>query len=402
MGPECPNGKVYLDVQAKNIPADIDACWPGGSKMPIAILESTVAFFGFETLFKLSPWARWTIIVLTFLLIAALDFSTPPEYVPAYLYAVPILVSVTFLQPGIAKALLAMAVAATLLNLVYPTVVLGIPSVVVNRSLAAVSILISSFFMLRYIQYQAHIQAQERLLETERKLARVREDLIATLTHDLKTPLLGEQKTLYYLLEGAFGPLADEQAEVLAALHRTNERQLALVENLLAVYRHDNLGVDVQMNPINMDELVADILTELQYLANERHIALEYDCQATPPLVCGDELALKRVLSNLIHNALNYAPADGVIRVKLSQAQDKVWVAVEDTGPGLSEQDVEHVFHRFYRADGNRQVIGTGLGLYLSRQIIQAHKGRIWAENIRPHGCRFTFTLPVMPQGGRP
>jgi two-component system NarL family sensor kinase len=352
-------------------------------------------YLNFESLFEVSPRKRWAFIVITFLLIAVFDFSTPSEYVPAYLYAFPILVSVTFLRPRIAKTLLAMAVLATMLNLVYPKTVLNIPSVLFNRTLAVISIMISAFFMLRYIKYLEQTQAQERLLETERNLAKVREDLIATLTHDLKTPLLGEQKTLQHLIDGTLGRLNDEQKETLGALQRSNDRQLSLVETLLSVYRNDNLGVDVQATTVNMDELIADILTELQYVATERGLTLEYECQQTPPPVWGESLQLKRVLSNLVHNALNYTPPGGFIKVLLMQDHDSLRVEVRDSGPGLSPQELENVFHRFYRSDGNRQVIGTGLGLYLSRQIIQAHQGRLWVENMVPTGCRFVFTLPL-------
>jgi two-component system NarL family sensor kinase len=352
----------------------------------------------FENLFNVSPRKRWAFIIVTFLLIAGFDFATPSEFVPAYLYAFPILVSVSFLRPRIAKVLLALAIGATLSNLLFPRMVLGIPSVLFNRSLAALSILISAFFMLRYIEYQAQIQAQERLLETERNLGKVREDLIATLTHDLKTPLLGEQKTLQLFTDGSFGSLTDEQREVLAVLQRSNTRQLSLLETLLSVYRNDNMGVDVQLESVNMDELIADILTELQYLASERNIALDYICEKAPPMIRGESLQLKRVLSNLIHNALNYTPPGGYIEVALEYNEEHLRVEVQDTGPGLSPDDLENVFHRFYRAGGDRQVIGTGLGLYLSRQIIQAHQGRIWAESSLS-GCRFIFTLPIPQQG---
>lgn len=363
--------------------------------MQISTKDSQMPFFSFENLFKVSPRARWTIIVVTFILIAAFDFSTPPEFVPAYLYAFPILVSVSFLQARIAKTLLALAIIATLLNLAFPKNVLDLPSVLFNRSLAALSILISAFFMLRYIQYQAHVQEQEMLLETERNLAKVREDLIATLTHDLKTPMLGEQKTLTYFLDGTFGSISEEQKEILGALQRTNDRQLALIDTLLAVYRNDNLGIDIQVTQVDLDELLADVLTELHYLAHERKIQIEYTCLYTPPAIPGEALQLKRVISNLIHNALNYTSSGGQIIVRLEQASSEIMVTVQDTGPGLSPDDLENVFQRFYRSAGNRQIIGTGLGLYLSRQIIQAHKGQIWAENTHPTGCRFIFTLPT-------
>lgn len=352
--------------------------------------------FSFEHLFKVNPRTRWVIIVVTFALIAAFDFSTPPEYVPAYLYAFPILVSVSFLRPRLAKTILALAVFATLLNLIIPQVVLDMPSVLFNRSLAAVSILISAFFMLRYIQYQEQFQAQERLLETERNLAKMREDFMATLTHDMKTPLLGQEKTLQFFQEETFGPLSEEQKEVLGALQRSNAGQLALLESLLSVYRNDNLGVEVNLEPVEMDELIADVLTELQYLALARNISLEYDCKKTPPPVQGETLQLKRVLSNLIFNALHYTPSGGQIKVSLLENGEVVQVEVRDTGPGLSEADLKSVFHQFYRSRAERQATGTGLGLYLSRQIINAHRGKIWARN-NPDapGCCFIFTLPL-------
>jgi two-component system NarL family sensor kinase len=286
------------------------------------------------------------------------------------------------------------AVIATLLNLVFPRNVIHISSVLVNRSLAAFSIILSAYFMVQYIRHQAEAQAHEKLLATERNMAQMREDFIATLTHDLKTPLLGEQKALQHLLEETFGGINPEQKEVLEALSRSKHRQLELVNSLLSIYRHDHLGVRLQMGLVDMDELIADILTEMQYLANERKIKLEYDCRRTPPPIKGEALQLKRVVANLLHNALNYTPAGGFIQVSLCEQTQYLLVEVVDNGPGLAEGDLENIFHRFYRAEGTRDIVGTGLGLYLSRQLIQAHRGRIWAENLQESGCKFSFILP--------
>lgn len=339
--------------------------------------------------------ARWLIIVALFSVIAILDFSTPSEYVWAYLYTVPILISLSFLRPQLSKILIIVAIAATLLNMVFPKNVSGVPFVLINRTLAASSILMSSFFMLRYIRYQQQVNEQERLLETERSLAQMRQDLTATLTHDLKTPLLGEQKTLQHFSEGTLGAISPEQKEIFEALNRSKKRQLELVNNLLSVYQYDNLGVNLQVSPVDMDELIADILTEVQPIANERGIQLEYSCKRTPPQIKGEGFQLKRVLANLLHNALNYTPPNGFIRVHLTEQAESLLVDIADNGPGLPEGDLENVFHRFYRAEGTREIIGTGLGLYLSRQLIQAHRGRIWAENIPTGGCKFSFTLPL-------
>jgi signal transduction histidine kinase len=119
-----------------------------------------------------------------------------------------------------------------------------------------------------------------------------------------------------------------------------------------------------------------------------------------PPEVQGESLQLKRVLANLLHNALNYTPAKGQIKIKLEKNDQSVKVSVCDNGPGLPNGDLRKVFHRFYRSDNGRDMVGTGLGLYLSRQIILAHQGQIWVENTCPQGCKFTFTPPFSHYGG--
>ncbi|MDH4379569.1 MAG: ATP-binding protein [Vampirovibrionales bacterium] len=346
--------------------------------------------------FSVSDTTRWGIIVLTFLSIAAADFLTPPEYILAYLYAVPILISMAFSRPNVAKALLVIAVIATYLNLFFPINASLIPSIVINRSLAALSIVISSYFMVRYIHYQQHIQAQESLLQSERNVAQMREDFIATLTHDLKTPLLGTEKTILYYLKGSFGAINTEQREVMEAISRSTQRQLALVEDLSSAYRQDTVGVTLRMGLVDMDELMADSLTEVQYLALERKITLEYYCQRIPPKIKGDALQLKRVVANLLHNSLNYTPSGGSIRVNVLEQAKQLLVEMIDSGPGLALGDLENVFHRFYRGEGTREIVGTGLGLYLSRQLIQAHQGTIWVENMPKGGCKFSFTLPTV------
>jgi two-component system, NarL family, sensor kinase len=342
----------------------------------------------------LSPRFRWGLIIVVFLLISALDFSTPPEYVLAYLYVIPILVSVSFLKPKISKWLLLMAVVATLSNLLLPSTMWPLSSILVNRLLAVLSMIISTIFMVSYIRHQAQVQEQETLFETERNLGKMREDFIATLTHDLKTPLLGEQTIFQHFLDGTLGPINSDHRETLEALNRSKHRQLELVDNLLSVYRHDNLGVELRIQPVDMDGLIADLLTEIQPLASERKLHVDYFCRRLPPPVKGDALQLKRVIANLLHNALNYTPSGGRIEVSVIEDDSHLVVGVADNGPGLPETELENVFHRFYRAEGTRDTVGTGLGLYLSRQLIQAHRGKIWAENRTEGGCRFCFTLP--------
>jgi two-component system NarL family sensor kinase len=338
---------------------------------------------------------RWGTIILAFIVIAILDFATPSEYIWAYLYVVPILFSVSFLKPTISKILLLLAVFSTLLNLFYPEIIYGITSITINRLLATFSIVVSTYFMVRYINHQAQVEEQRRLVENERNLSRIREDFVATLTHDLKTPLLGEQSVLQHLTQGTFGTLDPEHLKTLEALNRNKKRQLELVDSLLSVYRNDTIGVELQSKWIDIDELIADTVLDAQSMANERQLELSYQCERRLPTFRGDSLQLRRVITNLLHNALNYTPSGGHIQVFLSQQTQQLLIQVCDDGPGLKTDELETVFHRFYRAAGTRDTVGTGLGLYLSRQIIEAHRGRLWVQNRPSGGCEFNILLPV-------
>lgn len=249
--------------------------------------------------------------------------------------------------------------------------------------------------MVRYIRYQQYIQESEKILLTERNLAQMREDFVATLTHDLKTPLLGAQQSLEYFKQGEFGPVTQEQTQLIEALLKSNHRQFALVENLLSVYKNDNLGLLLVLKPVNMDELIADSLTELQAYAASRQVRLDYICSNAPQVIQADALQLKRVLANLIHNALNVSTANTVIQIRLTEAKPNILIEVSDNGPGIPSEDIENVFTRFYQVKNKRQIQSTGIGLYLSRQIIDAHRGKIWAENLATGGCKFSFALPM-------
>ncbi|MEM3485653.1 MAG: sensor histidine kinase, partial [Candidatus Methanomethyliaceae archaeon] len=104
---------------------------------------------------------------------------------------------------------------------------------------------------------------------------------------------------------------------------------------------------------------------------------------------------IRQVLGNLLSNALRYSPSGSTITVSVRRQGNEVWVSVQDQGPGIPEEDLPHIFERFYKADKSRAEGGTGLGLAIAKEIVQAHGGRIWVEN--RGGARFTFALPVHP-----
>lgn len=329
-----------------------------------------------------------------FISILALDLSTPPEYILAYLYCLPILLSIFFLKIQTTRLLVFLATVSTLFNLFYPAQVFSVYPILINRLLSVTAILLSSYFMIRFTTRQRDYESQANLLATEKKISQLREDFIATLTHDLKTPILGAQKALESLKIGTLGELSDEQKNTIDALERSTKRQVELIDNLQLAYKQDNMGVELSLSKVNMDDLIADVLTELQSIALERMIKLTYSCKKAPSPILGDSFQLKRIFANLIHNALNYTPAGGEVSISLFELKNELKIEVCDNGPGISDKDLELIFSRFYRSENTKNIAGTGLGLYLSYQITKAHRGKIWAENIEPHGAKFCLVFP--------
>ncbi|MGA7936323.1 MAG: HAMP domain-containing sensor histidine kinase, partial [Kovacikia sp.] len=234
---------------------------------------------------------------------------------------------------------------------------------------------------------------QKAQLQAREELAKAQTDFIATLTHDLKTPLLGAQQTLSFFTQEQFGTITPQQRVVLETLQKSNYKQLALVDTLLAIYRNDLSGLSLKKQRLDLDELCAEQIMALQELALSREIDLVYEgldqaqCEV-------DDLQLSRVIANLVGNAINHTPRAGHVSVQLLRAQGEYRLLVEDNGSGIPPADLKRIFDRFYQSENTRHMPGTGLGLYLARQIVEAHGGRIWAANRPEGGCLFGVSLP--------
>lgn len=346
---------------------------------------------------EVTPQMGW--LVITFTIISIADIIAPPQYILAYLYIVPIFISLSLLNKKTTLIVLLLAVSATISDMFLPTPLeeWSVPYIVISRFIAILfMVTIVSFFFYRN-RYREQLQKQEKLLSEAYHLAQLREDFIAALSHDLKTPLLGGQKVLQYFVNGTFGKLTEEQRAAIETLLRGNSIELELIETLLTIYRNDNVGVQVQTEAVNINELIQSSISQLQYLGREQEITLNLVASDYDYIVQADKLQVQRVILNLLHNALNYAPTNSEIQIQLSDEDNFLKVSIRDQGPGLSLGDLKNIFLRFYQVESEqRPMLSSGLGLYLSRQIIEAHEGEIWAENLEPTGCQINFTLPCV------
>lgn len=349
-----------------------------------------------------SPRAKilWIILGL-FAVVAGLEYTTPPDYVFGYLYIGPILLASSRLDQ---KATLRFTIAAavlTITNVWLPGKHISEISTIASRLIAVLALVVTGLLSDRNRRYQEVLAQQQAKIEAQETLASVREDFASTLAHDLKTPLLGAIETLNAFQQQQFGEVQPTQAQVLATMIRSHHNSLQLVETLLDVYRNDLEGLSLTLAPVDLVAIAEDVTSRLFDLAASRRVHLSFhygDSDFRKFLwVNGDAFQLQRVFANLLTNAINHTPRGGKIDIVLEPQPFYQVAKIMDTGAGITAAELPYLFERFYQGHSERQAKGSGLGLYLTRQIIEAHGGTIWAENRSPHGAIFGFRLPALP-----
>ncbi|MCM1004461.1 MAG: ATP-binding protein [Candidatus Gastranaerophilales bacterium] len=229
---------------------------------------------------------------------------------------------------------------------------------------------------------------------TEQKKAdRLRDDFIATLTHDLRTPILAAIQTLKFFLEGALGELDDKQKLLLATMQKSNEDLLGLVNALLEVYKYDAEKLILNKTDFNIYELTKLVYDELKPLADNKNIDFSIECTDTAIEIQADRSELRRVICNLCGNAISYTADNGKVVITLKNEANDLIFSVSDNGCGIPQEDIPNMFQRFSQGTSKKRSAGTGLGLYLSRQIIESHGGKIWLESVINKGSEFSFIL---------
>lgn len=349
-------------------------------------------------------WQRthWLIAAL-FVVVIVLEYSTPPPYVFGYLYIGAVLLASGRLGRGATRWVTVIAIVLTLLNLVIPGLEPITTVTIANRVITVLALAVTGWLSECIQRYEKAITHQHAQILAQAQLARMREDFVSTLTHDLKTPLLGAIETLHALETEQFGAVTSAQRRAIAIMTRSHQTTLQLVETLMDVYRNDSEGLRLNLTAVDMVALAEDTIMQLTALATSRQVRIrlhqgESDFRQ-PCWVRADVLQLQRVLSNLIANAIHHSLRGSLVEVVIRHRGDDCLVQVLDQGQGIAADEMAHLFDRFYQGHGDRQAKGTGLGLYLSRQIVEAHGGTIWAESRQPRGAVFAFRLPAQPMG---
>lgn len=238
-------------------------------------------------------------------------------------------------------------------------------------------------------------------------IARQRADFVSWLTHDLRTPLIAADRMLNLMLQGALGDLSSTMQEAISTMTRSNQNLLAMTNTLLEVYRYEAGRKTLSFSQVNLRDLLKEIIQELTPLAGDKKLLLNltfgdnHAGDLDEFTVAGDRLELRRVFTNIIGNALKFTET-GSIDVRLNNtnlngnsASRMVIVEIEDTGPGIPPDEQAMLFERFRQ--GRHKHSGSGLGLHLSRRIVETHQGTIEVKSEVGKGTLFVVSLPVQP-----
>ncbi len=249
----------------------------------------------------------------------------------------------------------------------------------------------------------------KRSIDEQSAMIRQRDDFVARLTHDLRTPLVAANRVLHLCLQGVFGAPPAEMIEAIGNVITNNENLLQMTNTLLQIYRHEAGHKKLVRSPLSIYALAKEVVQELKPLAEEKDLILDLEAQRFDESQIsrqyqteGDRIELRRLLTNLLGNAIKFTDSGG-ISVLLSvspqsatamRSPESIHVAIKDTGAGIDPEAQSKIFEWFYQGDHMRA--GSGLGLHLSRRIAEMHQGTLTMESEVGKGSTFTLSLPKL------
>jgi signal transduction histidine kinase len=244
-------------------------------------------------------------------------------------------------------------------------------------------------------QLRLHQQELERANGRLQEKDQVKNEYVLRVTHDIKGHLAAIESCLEIVANGMLGPLNDKQKDFVGRAHRRTVKCMAFVMALLKLTRM-KLSGHLDLERFSLRRCVLSSLASVQGRAREKSIVLEHEIDATVDEVLGEAVLIEETITNMLFNAVKYTPNGGRVRLEVQRNGSFVHVRVADTGIGIPEASLPHIFEEFYRADNARAIErdGTGLGLAFARQVVERHGGHIWVENNPGGGSTFTFTLP--------
>jgi len=231
-------------------------------------------------------------------------------------------------------------------------------------------------------------------ISTRQELERLKEEYVGLISHDLRAPLHTISLRLDLLLRQLRAQGLEKEGAAAENIQRSVRRMGGMIGELLEGTRLESGQVELDRKPVDLGHLLVEVLERDVPPSEHERFRLEYP--AAPRPVLADAPRLTRVVVNLLTNALKYSPPGSPVAVRLEYEESQAVVTVSDQGPGLRPEEAARLFQKYYRTRATAEKSeGLGLGLYISRLIVEAHGGRIWVKSTPGQGARFTFTVPL-------
>jgi len=218
--------------------------------------------------------------------------------------------------------------------------------------------------------------------------------LMANILHEMRTPLHSISGFTKLMLEGRVSN-PKTQEEFLTVISEQGEHLRRLIDELIDISSIDSDRFEIRKEHVSIKDLLQKAVDEIYSLAHQKNIVISINIAETLPKIEADSMRLKQVMFNLLNNAIRFSDDGSCVSVKAEVNNGEMLVKIEDQGIGIAEEVMPAIFNRFYQVKDPARVGGLGLGLYISKQIIEAHGGCIWAESINGKGSTFSFTLPL-------
>lgn len=231
----------------------------------------------------------------------------------------------------------------------------------------------------------------------EKMVEKIKTEFVSISAHQLRTPLSAIKWTLKMLLDGDLGELTKEQKEFLEKTYQSNERMINLINDLLNVTRIEEGKYLYKLTLNDLSLISQSLINSYKEEAKRKKIEINFHFPKELPKVIIDEEKIRLAIQNLIENAIRYTPEGGKIDVKIEKKGKEIEFSIKDTGIGIPKKEQERVFTKFFRGSNaiRMETEGSGLGLFITKNIVEAHGGRIWFKSKEGKGTTFYFTLPV-------
>ncbi|HAF96418.1 MAG: hypothetical protein A2X34_06670 [Elusimicrobia bacterium GWC2_51_8] len=226
----------------------------------------------------------------------------------------------------------------------------------------------------------------------DRELARIKDEFLHSITHDLRNPMGAIKGFVEFLLKEIPGPINESQKKMLTSIDRASFRLLGMINNILDIAKMEAGKMELKLTSVNLNEMGQRVIELMESMGQRKNIKFVLEAERTVTLKADSGL-MERMFTNLIGNAIKFAPENGVITLGLEEGEGQVTAFVQDTGDGVPLEYLDKIFEKFEQVTGQKAG-GTGLGLTICKHIAAAHLGRIWAESEPGKGSKFIFTVP--------